>query len=355
MMPATFLPDLTPAEYHRPTGAPRLSQSIATTLVSRSPYHAWLRISGESSDDATDEMDLGTLVHALLLGVGRDRLVVVKPCVDDPEDDDDGEDLAVKKPKKKPSKAKPLPLDINGLPEFPDWKTKAAQQQRIVARAAGKVALLPKDMRRGDALARRVRDNLAEHGVALDGYSELAVHWSERAADGAEVLCRGMLDHWHEETATIYDLKIVADANPRSIARKAIDWGYDIQAEAYRRAVEAVLPRLAGRVRFVLLFCEVGSALVTPVAFAGTMREHGASRWRRAVNLWARCTARDEWPGYASGGRPVVVDAPEWAMTAEMTAAHEGNDLARFVGAAPDAAPDGYDDSDEGDDDDDEA
>jgi hypothetical protein len=146
----------------------------------------------------------------------------------------------------------------------------------------------------------------------LGGRSEVTAIWSEDAMP-APVTCRARLDHL--DGRTIYDLKIVESAHPDAIRRHMMTFGSAIQATAYTRAVEHLRPELAGRVRFVFLFCEVETGIVTPAILGGSMRELGARQWDRAVATWARCTATNTWPSYTD--RPVVVEAPSWAIDAE--------------------------------------
>lgn len=300
--PAHFV-DCTPAEYYRPSGPPRLSQSIAKELCERSPWHAKRALDrqeqadeddGARDDDkATKERDRGTIVHALLLGTPSPAVIVADPTTREP---------------------------------FRDFKTKAAQQQRDAVRAAGKIPVIAHKIEPTLRLADRLRDELYnEHGIDLNGRSEAVVHWTERASDGTPVPCRGMLDHWIESRRVVYDLKIWASANPKILSRKLPDYGCDIQGEAYTRAIEAVHPNLAGRVRFVTLVCEVHSGLVVPVIFGGGMRTLGRMRWQRAIDLWARCARLDDWPGYTRG--EMVIDAPEYALAAEMAQRHDVSDL----------------------------
>lgn len=323
---AYFLPEMTVAEYHHAEGPPRLSQSLAKDLVERSPWHAKREMdrraprheddTGEDDDKAAkrkEAMDRGTIVHALLLGTPTPYVVIADPLTREPYD---------------------------------SFRTKAAKEQKAACAAAGKIAVIKHKVEPILRLADRIRDALYnEHSINLNGESELAVHWTERASDGAVVHCRGMLDHWREDTCTIYDVKVWQSGNPRVLVRKLHEMGVDIQAEAYTRAVEAVHPELAGRIKFVTLVCEASSGLVTPVTFGGGMRQVGRSRWRRAIDTWARCVRLGDWPGYTRG--PITLDAPEWMLAAELTAAHEGNELAQYVGRAPVAALAGYEGGDD--------
>jgi hypothetical protein len=115
-------------------------------------------------------------------------------------------------------------------------------------------------------------------------------------------------------------LKIVESAHPDAIRRHMLTYGCAIQAAAYTRAVEAIHPRLAGRVRFVFLFCEVETGIVTPAALGGSMRALGERQWVRAISTWARCIATNAWPSYTDG--TVTIEAPSWAIDAELGASY---------------------------------
>jgi hypothetical protein len=287
--PAAWV-DCTPEEYHRPTGPPRLSQSLAHTIISRSPMHARRMLDREGDRD-TASKDQGSIVHALLLGKGKGHVILTDP---------------------------------DGVP-FKDRRTKAARETEAKARAAGLVPVLQHEAAPMLALATKIRDRLWEDfAIELDGESERAIHWTERAAVGTPVPCRGMLDHWHFERRTIYDLKIVKSAHPTACRRHVIEYGCDIQRAAYVRAVEQVHPELAGRVSFVLLFGEVGTGAVTPVHLRGEMAQIGALKWQRAIDTWARCLAADRWPAYVR--EPVTFyEAKPWERDDEMGAQGQSN------------------------------
>jgi hypothetical protein len=323
---------VTPEEYHKDLDGPTLSQSTAHTLIARSPYHAWLyhpRLGGKQRE-ATKEMDLGAIVHELLLGKGRGFAVAewseadsLAEVVEAFEGGELIEELA--KPAKKPRAKKPVdppPLGPEGKPEWQNWLRKDAQAARKAIEAAGMVAMLPKEKRIAESLAKRIRERLAsQFGITLDGQAECPVYWEETTTEGEPVKCRGMLDLWSPKDATIYDLKIVRSAHPRAALAHVLEYGGDIQSAAYTRAIERTIPALAGRVKFVFLFCEVSSGAVTPVAMGGTLRELGARKWRRAVDTWARCLAENHWPTYTD--RTLTLDAPPWALTDELENAFE--------------------------------
>lgn len=272
------------AEYHAdPREVPSLSASIANVLLSKSPRHAYMAHPklGGIGREATATMDRGSLMHRLVLGAGPPIT-----CV-----------------------------------EAEDWRTKAAREQRDEARAAGRIPVLALDLAQARDDAAEVRRQLAAAGIVLDGMSEATALWDDATYDGRPVACRGRVDHWHPQTATIYDLKTCRSAHPVALQRHILGYGYHIQRAAYVRAIETLLPELAGRVKFVFLFVELDPVVtVQPVRLSGSMRELGDRRWARAVDTWAQCLATDTWPSYADG--IIEIDAPTWALADDFDAAY---------------------------------
>jgi hypothetical protein len=272
-----FLPDLLAEHYHGdPCERPSLSNSIAGVLDQRSPLHAHAahpRFGGKPRKPKAS-LDQGTLIHALLLG-GEERLEIV---------------------------------------EADNFKTNAAKDRRDAARAEGRTPVLVDDYDEAQKKADVLRERFGDLGYVLDGTSELTAFWTEEAAEGVEVQCRGRFDHW--KPGHILDLKSIVSADPRTCMRHVDDYGYCIQHQAYISAAEKICPELEGRVRFTFLFFELETLLVTPVTLNGEFREIGELRWRRAVELWARCLERDHWPPYAE--RALNLGPPQWAMTREL-------------------------------------
>lgn len=312
MTPARFLPEVTPDAYHHPDGPPRLSQSIAKLLCEASPWHAKQAIDRqappepEEEDEPAEETsperekkerDRGTIIHAYLLGTAAPFVVVRNLETGEP---------------------------------FRDFRTKAAKEQKLAILKAGKIPMIAGKVETILRQGERIRQHLyTEHGIDLTGRSELAVEWNEHATNGEIVPCRGMLDHWMPEARTIFDLKIWKSANPAKLPRQITDNGLDIQAEAYTRAVEQVHPELAGRLQFIALICEAHTGLTVPIELDGTAKQLGRMRWRRAIDLWARCMAADDWPGYARG--VLTVGVSEYRLAEEMSRDDELESINKMV------------------------
>lgn len=267
---------ITAAEYHKdPFEDGSLSSSIAHTIVSRSPLHAYAehpRLGGKDRvgkrDDDTEAMHTGRIFHDMILGVGSAVTFVAAK----------------------------------------DWRTNAAKAQRDEIEAAGGLAVLEKHEAYYRAAVGAIATRINELGYTLSGESELMVAWEE-----GDVQCRGLIDHLLPD-GTIIDLKMCADARAATMARKFIDYGYDIQGTAYKRGVEMVRPELRDRARVVFLFAETAYPFdVVPVTFAGSMADYGLTRWTRGVSTWRKCRAEGRWPGCPAQR----VECPEWAMVEE--------------------------------------
>jgi hypothetical protein len=274
--------DISEAEYHNdPHGTPSLSSTIARTLVRESPAHAYLKhpkLGGAKFEPKTD-MDRGTLLHKLLLGAGREVAVI----------------------------------------ECDDWKKPANRELRDIHREAGRIAVTRKLYEEALETAKSLKPRLAAKGIVFDGHSEVTLLWHEEAANGTRMPCRARLDHIKENH--LYDLKITGDANPRTLRGGHItNMGYEIQTACYTSGASRVLPHLRGRFDYTLVFCEFEPPYsITKVRSAGSMRELGERRWRRAVNVWEYCTRTGEWPDYTGRDEIVLVEAKPWEMEEEET------------------------------------
>jgi hypothetical protein len=283
---ARILPRMSAAEYHRdPCAVPSLSSSCAATLLSKSPYHAWLghpKLGGVQRE-ATEEMNAGSLMHAIVLGQ-TDEIEII---------------------------------------EAENFRTKAAQEARDKAHAAHRVPVLRATYEDAEALAAEVTAALTALGMPLPGESEVSIEWTEDTHLGP-VVCRCRMDHLWLDAGIVLDLKSCRSAHPRAIQSHCYEFGYDVQRAAYTSALRQLRPECAGRERFMFLFVEAlpeGSkrrAICQPVELDGSFRALGVKRWARACETWAECLKSGRWPAYSDHeGDSMFVDAPGWALAQE--------------------------------------
>jgi hypothetical protein len=255
---------------------PTLSRSVAHTLVSKSPVHAYAchpRLGGRSTESESAAFTDGGLLHSLILGSGGEVVVL----------------------------------------EYDSYRTKAAQQERDDALARGATPMLREAYEANLATAKAVRRQIDTLVPDLEAYEqEVTVLWIE---DG--VACRARFDLVKVEAGLIADTKFQRDSNPANFARSMVAYGYDMQSVAYSSALEACHPELAGRVRFQFLLCEKTPPYACALAeAAGTMKELGERRWRRGLRLWRQCLESGKWPGY--GSEVHRIEAKPWQLEEAM-------------------------------------
>lgn len=310
--------DISAAEYHGaedicPT--PSLSSSVAAALVSDCPAIAKAMYDGRM-EESNDAADLGSVCHRLLLGRGKEIRVI----------------------------------------DCADFRTKAAQQAKADAIAAGQLPIKVASFERAKKAILRWSEQLDAYGLGYiftEGASEQAIAWQEIIShetaeiptiDDRIVWCRAMLDRWlpdHVEidkqdnrilSPEIWDLKTGEGvAHPEKIARRigSNDAGGNlyVRSEFYKRGVERLIPELAGRVKFGFLFADVNEPfLLTPVLRLGAQWERfGSKRVDTAIQLWGECLATNSWPSYVT--KPIEkLEVPKWQMTKELEARGEATE-----------------------------
>jgi hypothetical protein len=257
--------------YHSQVGAkvPRLTYSIAKTLITKSPLHAWYEHPklGGHSRPTTKAMDIGSIAHDMLLG-GGDPVEVI---------------------------------------DADSYRTKAAKDARDAAREAGSIPVLRKDYEAAESLSEAAlaqfpdvfhSDHLAEHTVTWEAFN------------GVE--CQSRFDWVSRDTGLILDIKTSSDACPRTFGKKIMNMGYDIQFGFYSMAFMSAWPGVAPEWIFLVIESEPPYA-VSVIKPDQEFIDHGMAKATRALKLWKECLESNQWPGYGYS----VVSAPVWAISQE--------------------------------------
>lgn len=268
--------EIDPTAYHNdPCLTPSLSASLAHLLVSASPLHAFVehpRLGGVKRE-RTKSMTTGDLFHALLLGAGKQVEII----------------------------------------DADSYKTKAAQDAREAAFAAGKIPVLVDVHAEAESGAKIIASRLSDIGITFPAKrSEIGMFWVDHTTDGEPVQCRGLVDSWqppHE-----YDLKSCRRATKEAIAAAIAEHGYAVQRAAYRRGLTANVPKMAGRLEQRMIFFETSPPYdVVPVRLSALFAELGETLWQRAVDTWAECMRTESWPGVLGDTSELeIVDPPPW-------------------------------------------
>ena len=284
-------------------GPPSLSASMAKRICEETPEAARLRHprlrrpdDEPLDDEGTDASLRGNVLHRLVLGRGADILVISA-------EDKDGQLVT-------------------------NYKTKAAQEQKREILSMGCLPLLAREREPYARAAVRIKTRLLEDwGIELNGESEVAVVWHEKANDGTPVRCRALFDHlW--PSADALDLKTCGwSVKPDACDNHIASDDHDIQCAAYRSALAHLYPD-ARSVRFRFAFAEAAAPnSVTVVEPDGVLLDLGERRWRYAIETFARCMKTGVWPAsYVPKGEVVRATARAWKLSAwEMKMQSEQN------------------------------
>jgi hypothetical protein len=205
--------------------------------------------------------------------------------------------------------------------DAPDYKTKAAQQARAEARAAGRIPALPKEIEVAEAMAQAVR----EHPLAAilfdpdngkpeqNLFSPVQVLVDIDPPQRVTVWRRARLD-WLPDLGDgsgryiVPEYKTCASADPEKLQRAFADFWYPQQADWNLDLVSSL--GIAANPRMVFICQEkTPPYLVTIVEPDVIAMRAGHVRNIDAIRTYARCVATGHWPGYSDDIEPLPLPA----------------------------------------------
>lgn len=286
---ALYGPDVNNPVKHEPGEcAPRLSRSIALTLLSRSPLHAWHqhpKLGGGLAEAPTRSLEGGSLIHALLLGEGP-QIEVVR--------------VHTNKNRIGPTVA------------AEDYRKTEAQEERDRIRAAGGLPILQHQLDEAQEAVAKIRARLETVGVPLAFCEpEVTILWESNgvACKTRPDLLEVGVDQLNSRPTGLYDLKVVEEINELAFEATIDRYGLDMQHTAAVEGLTAVYPELAGRIDLLFVVVEKKppyDVMVKPLS--KPWQSLGESRWQRAKKLWRECLESNRWPGI--GLRPPAIPRP---------------------------------------------
>lgn len=263
-----------------PCPKPSVNNSGIKVLLNQSPMHFAAkhpRLKGdlETVRKETQEMCLGSIVHRLALGAGKDYEVL----------------------------------------DFPDFKTKEARSHRDAAIEAGKVPILAHAFDNAKAMAPAIRQHLDDMLMGEPFMAEVVCVWQIATKHGP-VWCRAMIDAWCPTLKLAVDLKTSTDASEKAVVNKMAREGMDTQAAWYARGIGHVLG-MPGQIRFAYLFCEKDAPHATqPFELDEAWLSSAWDLCEEAVDLFARCLKAGKWPGYPRNTQ--LLSPPDWLIRERM-------------------------------------
>lgn len=274
-LPAGIHLDVPTATYFAdPAPQPSLTQSLAKIILERSPLHAWHahpRLNPDFRPDDDTKYDVGNIAHALMIGRGKELVV---------------------------------------LDAFDDWRTNAAKQRREEAQKEGRLAVLGKHYALADKMVQAAREQLdlrGEHDLFRKGDGEVVTIWQE-----GPIWLRQMIDWLSADRATFADYKTTdMSVAPQSLPRLMANAGWHIQAAMGERGLDALGFQIPRRYLFVVQETERPYALSVVELGDGPLTM-GRKMLEAAATAWRRCVLSDRWPGY-----PLDIQRPEFPGWAE--------------------------------------
>jgi hypothetical protein len=225
-----------------------LSASGAKTLLQDPERFAWERDHGRPPKSA---FDLGGVVHALVLRSGDERIRVIDAY---------------------------------------DWKTKAAQQARNDAHAAGLTPINRTEFLQATKIARAVRRHPLASTIFTNGKAEVSLYWVDPTTG---VNCRARVDWLRDDM--IVDLKTAryGTGTADTFGRQAASFNYPLPAAVYTEAVETLTGKT---LPFITVTVETSPPyLVRAYRYTDGDLDAARNQWREALCEYAAREASGDW------------------------------------------------------------
>jgi hypothetical protein len=267
---------------------PLLSNSIAKKLLD-CPMKAWLahpKLNTNYKSEDKDIFDFGRAVHAWLLE-GKQKFVTI---------------------------------------DADSYRTKAAQEARDVARAAGNTPILKAQVYQIKEMVSAALEFLYSSEAApyigdlyKEGDAELTYVWQDSG-----VWCKCRPDWIRNDKSLIIDYKTTnQSANPDRYIHVIESLSYDIQHSFYARgvqAVEGIDPK------FIFLVQETEYPYLCSIeALDIDYINIGASKVSRAISIWKNCLKTGRWPGYSNEIN--IISPKPWKISEEIKINHKGEQI----------------------------
>lgn len=219
---------------------------------------------------------------------------------------------------KRPTKAMDLGTVVHGMVlctgqpvevlDAPDYKKKAAQDWRDQVIADGHVPMLAEKHAEAVAIADAVRQHPTAGALFAEGDAELSGFWVDEEF-GAWRRCRW---DWLTPYEEVADLKTCASAAPADIAKAMYNFGYYQQNAFYRDGWAALIGNGEQPRDFLNVFVQTEPPyLITIARLPDEHVELGRKRNREALERYADCTAAGVWPAWSDD--IIDIPLPYWA------------------------------------------
>lgn len=274
-------PDITEADYHAdPAEGGSLSNSTAALLLPPSAPAVFKHRLDYPTEGNKKHFDFGHAAHRLVLGAGAE-IVEIKAD---------------------------------------SYRTKKAKEDRDIARSAGNIPLLSKDVAIVEAMAEAIQAHPVASALLAPelGRPEVTLIWDDPATG---VRCRARLDWLRTVAAGVRriqtDYKSTASGDLESLAKSVYNFGYYRQAPWYLDGLRALGLDPDETARFVFIAQEKEAPyLVTIFELDSNALWLGRDHNTRARHIYKRCLESGEWPAY-DAGEVAQLSLPGWVLRKE--------------------------------------
>lgn len=188
---------------------PALNQSVAKVILQKSPLHA-KSVYDNRNDDATDAMNIGSIVHDLVLrGINCAEVL-----------------------------------------DFENFRTKEARLAKETSIAKGKIPIIKSKFDEIIKMVDALKNHFDKDYPFSNGQAELPVYFKI-----GDTECKAKFDYVLNDKNIIIDYKTTTDANPSVFGRKIFQMGYDFQAAWYSLALEQL--RNTEKTQFIFIVQEI--------------------------------------------------------------------------------------------------
>jgi hypothetical protein len=259
-----------------------LSSSGARELLSLTPEE--FDYNRRQPPKPKPQYDFGHAAHRMVLGEGADLAVL------DPAIHGRNKDGSVSQ--------KPTATAM--------WK-----QAEAKARQQGKAVITRAQMDTAQRMAGRVFENRIAAKLLCRGDAEMSIYWHD---DETGVRRRARPDFITDEPSLprviCLDYKSALSADPKHFEKQVINFGYHCQQAWYEDSLYEIGIDDAGFLFIVQQ--KTPPFLVSVCAIDPQVVELGRRQNRRAIQLYAKCSDNNDWPGYGDGIH--TVGMPAWAV-----------------------------------------
>jgi hypothetical protein len=281
-------PDIPMEQYHRAPNllpGPSLSSSGAKTLLGQSPAHFWWNSPmnpDRPPEDDKPHFAIGKAAHDLLLLGGE------------------------------------WTANYHVLPEgFSRAKTKQFAEEIAAAdyaKSKGKTLIKASDMALVKRIANQISSNTDARHALLRGVPEMTLVWQDELTG---VWLRARPDFLPQSCIDGDDVRVVPDlkfmtgthCSPLGFSKALSNFGYALSAAHYSEGIKQIYGKPPTHFLFVVIEKDEPHTVSTYWLDPEDI-ERGRLQMRRAINLFAECLKRNDWPGYTMA--PVKIGLPTY-------------------------------------------